>query len=93
VVVAGALSPGKRLAQQHSALGMVDKSKRYASAAISSLEYPTSEFTGKARPCWLSPGPRKLQRGLSAEEVAGFLRRTVDEVQAKARELEVRPVG
>jgi len=33
-----------------------------------------------------------LQRGLSAEEVAGFLRRTVDEVQAKARELEGRPV-
>jgi hypothetical protein len=28
-----------------------------------------------------------LRRGLSAKEVAGFLGRTADEVQAKAREL------
>jgi hypothetical protein len=28
-----------------------------------------------------------LRRGMSAKEVAGFLRRTADEVQAKAREL------
>ena len=28
-----------------------------------------------------------LRRGMSAQDIAGFLRRTVDEVQAKAREL------
>jgi hypothetical protein len=34
-----------------------------------------------------------LRRGMSAEEVAGFLGRPADEVQAKARELKARPHG
>jgi hypothetical protein len=29
-----------------------------------------------------------LRRGMSAQDIAGFLRRTVDEVQAKGRELD-----
>ena len=34
-----------------------------------------------------------LRQGMSVEQVAGFLRRTVDEVQAKAREFKGRPDG